>query len=430
MTVTLWPHQAAAAHRIQAGEIQALWWSMRCGKTLATIAGTDDGDRLIICPNSVKPTWVADLAAWGQDSYIWGNKPRPKARPRNVVINYESLWRSPLLTLGFDSVIFDESLRLQNPHTKLFQHIQDHMQLLCRARVILLSGSPCPEGWHQLITQSIAASGQFLGHLDPWTALRWGWVYDDDRHKWNIQPGIEEQCRGQLNDLGPVMTQQEAGILTRKLYQRMPVPVGPREVELWKQATKCPGLEGPQLGQVAQSCASGRDPATGVTSRSTKLDAVVEWVADLDQQVVILCWFRASLEYLVAELVARGLRVGAIHGEDDGAAARGRTMDQFSAGALDVLVGNVAVVKVGVNLSAASTLVFAENSYSGEARIQAEERCTIRGKDAVEIVDFISTSDGNDLLGYIDDYILEAVRDKRDFSAQALRRSTCGTRTA
>jgi SNF2 family DNA or RNA helicase len=105
-------------------------------------------------------------------------------------------------------------------------------------------------------------------------------------------------------------------------------------------------------------------------------------------------------------------------------------MDQFSAGALDVLVGNVAVVKVGVNLSAASTLVFAENSYSGEARIQAEERCTIRGKDAVEIVDFISTSDGNDLLGYIDDYILEAVRDKRDFSAQALRRSTCGTRTA
>ena len=77
MPVTLWRHQAAAAKLIRSNELSALWWEPRVGKTLAAIAGTDDGDRLIVSPNSVKAVWQQDLALYGQDSYVWGTKPKP-----------------------------------------------------------------------------------------------------------------------------------------------------------------------------------------------------------------------------------------------------------------------------------------------------------------------------------------------------------------
>jgi SNF2 family DNA or RNA helicase len=87
-----------------------------------------------------------------------------------------------------------------------------------------------------------------------------------------------------------------------------------------------------------------------------------------------------------------------------------------------ILIANVATVKVGLNLSAASTIIFAENSFSGEARIQAEERATVRGKQSVEIIDFVSYNDTDELIGHIDDYILQAVRAKKDFNLKSLRR--------
>jgi len=414
--VTLWNHQREAAARIASGEIQALWWQMRTGKTLAAIAGTDSGDRLIICPNSVKPTWLNDLKLWGQDAYVWGSGKKPKERPRNVVINYESLWRTELLGYGWDSIIWDESQRLQNPRTKLWAYIYSHLQDLCRARVVLLSGSPAPEGWHQLITQAITATGQFCGILDPWEALRAGWVYDDWSYKWVIQPGWDAKARAQLHQLGPSMTQAEAGINTRKVYQRMPVQAGPHEVRLWK-ATMKRNLEGAQLGMAAQSCASGRNPETGETLSSTKLDAVAEWVLDAGQPTVILCRFTSSLHYLAGKLTK--LRVGLIHGDDAGSAARGKVIQDYNDGLLDTLICNVATVKVGLNLSHANILVFAENSFSGEARIQAEERCTVMGKELVEILDFVT--DGDELLGEIDDGILSSVKDKQDFNLSTLR---------
>jgi len=438
MAVELWTHQSAAAQELLNGGVSALWWEPRVGKTLAAIAGSEyplnseaEGDRLIVCPNSVKPTWVQDLGLWGQESYVWGSKPRPVNRPRNVIVNYEALWRSDLLSWNWDTIIFDESQRLQNPRTRLWEHLAEHIQDLCWSRVILLSGTPCPEGWHQLITQSIVATGQFCGYLDPWSALRAGWVYDDQKYRWVIQEGWAAKSKAELQALGSGMTQAEAGINTRKLYRRMPVPAGPHEQKLWAGAS-AQGLEGAQLGLQAQSCASGRDPETGETLVSNKLNALAEWVLGAARPCVVLCRFKSSLDYLGHRLEA--LRVGKIHGDDEGSQARGLMIQEFNSGRLDVLLCNIATVKVGLNLSHADTLIFAENSFSGEARIQAEERCTVLGREAIEILDFVTTEPRNpagtaghgsggmqELLGVIDDSILETVREKRDFNTATLK---------
>lgn len=391
---------------------------MRAGKTLTAIIGSDDGDRLIVAPNSVKPVWQADLKAWGQNSYIWGSKPKPSERPRNCIINYESLWRTDLLDWNWDTVIFDESLRLQNQRTKLWAYVYGHLPQLCGGRVILLSGTPCPEGFHQIITQSIAASGQFCGYSNVWEALREGWDYDEFSYKWVIKPGWTSKSKTQLDSLGPSMTQKEAGILTQKLYQSVPIPASKHELKLWDD--RDPGLEGTHLAQCAQSCASGRDMGTGLTHHSTKLDAIVEYVKELEQPCVVLCHFTSSLKYLTVRLQNAGVKAGAIHGGDGGADYRATVIGEFNAGRINCIVAQVQTVKVGLNLAAADTLIFAENNYSGEARIQAEERCTVMGKSAVQVIDFVTTTEDSELLGTIDADIVKAVRAKKDFNAKSL----------
>jgi len=411
--ITLWPHQIAAADRIRRNEISALWWDMRVGKTLATIAGTDDGDRLIICPNSVKAVWKEDLLKYDQESFIWDKNKKPSERPRNLIINYESLWRTNLLTYNFDSIIFDESLRLQNIRTKLWKHIYSHIQYICKAkRVVLLSGTPCPEGEHQLIPQSIVATGQYCGITDPWEALRTYFVYDDDSYSWDASPGHRKTAAKQLHDLGPVLTQKEAGINTKKLYRTIEVELEEHEINLWATLDK-KELQPVTLALYAQSIASGRSIA-GHTEKSTKLDAVVEYVSDLSDPCVILVRFTESLRYLHNKIKDRV--TACIDGSDAGPEYRAKILGMFSRGEISCLICNVATVQVGLNLSAANTLIFAENSFSGATRIQAEERSTIMNKVAVEVVDFVSV--GPPYIGEIDRGVLEAVRHKKDFNAK------------
>ena len=406
--ITLWKHQAQAAAWIRNNDAQALFWDMRCGKTLATIAGTDDGDRLIVCPNSVKGVWKSDLKLYGQESMIWGlDNFYTKSRPRNLIINYESFWRTDLITHKYRSIVFDESLRLQNPRTKLWNYLRENMACLRKARVILLTGTPCPEGPHQLITQSIAATGQYCGIGDPWEALRTYFLYDDRCYKWNILPTHRRAAKQQLSDLGPVLSQAEAGINTKKLYRRIEVPMGLSEQKLLNNMGS---VEQPTRDMYLQSFSSGRS-VEGITESSAKLDAVVEYAQELNHQGVILVHFTESLQYLWRNL---HLSTARIWGGDDGANYRAETIAAFTRGDVGWLICNVSTIKVGLNLSAADTLIFAENSWSGEARIQAEERATALGKQAVEIVDFCTIGCEN-----IDISILEAVRAKKDYNTKS-----------
>jgi hypothetical protein len=422
--IELWPHQKAAAERIRNREICALWFSMRCGKTLAAIAGTDDGDRLIVCPTSVKGVWSGDLKAWGQDSYIFDRNNIPAGEPpRNVIVNYESLWRTPLLSWPWDSIIFDESLRLQNMRTKLWAYISRCLPYISesQARVLLLSGTPCPEGFHQIITQAIIGTGSYCGASDPWQVLRENFTYDDKKYKWTINQGHKAQAAEVLRKMGPAMTQAEAGILTKKLYRTMRIPLADAELRLW-MAT--PAAESPATqAMYAQSIASGR-PIKGEIKSSAKLDAVAEYAEELDGQCVIMTHFTESLLYLQRRLPT----FSTIYGGDNGANYRTETIAGFNAGSIRGIIANVATVKVGLNLSAASCIIFAENDYSGEARIQAEERATVHGKEAVEIIDFVSEvpeglryNPDYRMLGEIDNCILTAVRSKKDFNSRLLR---------
>jgi SNF2 family DNA or RNA helicase len=413
---TLWEHQAHYGDKLLRGEICALFFSPRCGKTLTAIHGSRDGDRLIVCPVSVKGTWKRDLELYGEtDIFIWDKYKKPKNRPKNVIVNYETLWRTDLLDYGYDTIIFDESHKLSNIQTKLFRYCYEHLKQLCSARVILLTGTPCVESWSQLISQSIVATGSFDGSTDPWEVLRNNFTYDDAKYKWIPNTGTSALFKKVFNEMGQTMTQAEAGINTKKLYRIYPITLSDDEEKAWKEHVGEFQPEGAQFGIMAQSYASGRN-CYGEITQSSKLDAVVDYVKELDRPCVILAHFTASVEYLAKRLPECAL----IYGKDDGAAWRDKVIQGFGT-KYKYIVAQVTTVKVGLNLSASDTLVFAENNFSGEARIQAEERCTVMGKEAVEIVDFVAESELEGL-GTIDMSVRDAVVNKRDFNIKLLKK--------
>jgi len=436
--MTPWPHQVKHADWIKHHGLSALWWQMRTGKTLTAIMGTDDGTRLIVCPNTVKPVWEAALKEYGDKSiFTHGKKNSNYQRESNYIINYESVWRADPFKYGrFDSVIFDESLRIHNPNAAVCEYLlacrgnkelqrsfqkweRPYTENLAKSkRIVRLSGTPCPEGYWQLVTQEVIGRGKYEEFDDPCAALRHYYHYDDERREWVINDWHTPRVKKLIFESGTVLSQADVGINTKKLYQLIEIEMGSSEQKAWSSfgdETNEPA----QRAYRAWSSASART-TSGSIKQSNKLDAVAAYAIELGKQFIILTHFRESLFYLERKLTEAGVAVGSIYGGDHGSEFRYDLIEQFNQDRLTGLLANETTVKVGLNLSKADTLIFAENSWSGEDRIQAEERCTVMGKSAVHIVDFVTVG-SHEAVGMVDKYVLESVREKKNFNALTLR---------
>lgn len=123
---------------------------------------------------------------------------------------------------------------------------------------------------------------------------------------------------------------------------------------------------------------------------STKLDAVMQILASTDAQLVVFSQFSQVIELLGKRLESAGIPHGIFIGKtstDD----RARIISGFQSGKLQVFAGTIAAGGIGITLTAASTVVFVDRSWSASLNIQAEDRChRIGQKSAVQIIDIIS----------------------------------------
>lgn len=146
---------------------------MGSGKTAAAIcaANTLGAERiLVMCPAIVKNNWKREFGRWyvhgDKDlQIINGTKKIPTAK--RVIINYDLIWREPLLTAltesKFDVIIYDEVHYLQSPESKrtiaalagggIFESAPRH---------IALSGTPVKSRPIQIYAPTLAFAPQAL----------------------------------------------------------------------------------------------------------------------------------------------------------------------------------------------------------------------------------------------------------------------------
>jgi SNF2 family DNA or RNA helicase len=134
-------------------------------------------------------------------------------------------------------------------------------------------------------------------------------------------------------------------------------------------------------------------PVYIVTEPSAKLDAVIEILEDSgDEQVVIWSQYRSIIDLLAERLdnhtppISYGLLTGEV-GQEDRAAA----IDAFQRGDIRVFAGTIQAGGVGVTLTAASTVVFIDRTWSPALNLQAEDRLHRIGQtEAVQVIDLIA----------------------------------------
>jgi SNF2 family DNA or RNA helicase len=132
-------------------------------------------------------------------------------------------------------------------------------------------------------------------------------------------------------------------------------------------------------------------PVWDLSDPSAKLDALMELIDDRgDEQIVVFSQFKSMVNLLAKRLEKKGIKYATLTG-DVSQADRQANIAKFQAGEVQVFAGTIAAGGVGVTLTAASTIVFIDRSWSPAINLQAEDRVhRIGQKDAVEVIDLMA----------------------------------------
>jgi SNF2 family DNA or RNA helicase len=98
------------------------------------------------------------------------------------------------------------------------------------------------------------------------------------------------------------------------------------------------------------------------------------------------------IKLLQKRLEAKGITYGIFTGSTP-ANVRGQIITDFQAGKIQVFAGTIAAGGIGITLTAASTVIFIDRSWSPSLNIQAEDRLhRIGQKQAVQVFDIIANN--------------------------------------
>lgn len=123
---------------------------------------------------------------------------------------------------------------------------------------------------------------------------------------------------------------------------------------------------------------------------SSKLDAVMEIIEQSKGQIVVFGQSKQAIMMLEARLKKENITNGILTG-DTKQEDRGRLVKEFQDHKLRVFAGTIKAGGVGLTLTAASTLVFLDRTWSPSANKQAEDRLhRIGQKNGVQIIDLVA----------------------------------------
>jgi SNF2 family DNA or RNA helicase len=400
--------------------------SPRSGKTAQLLIAAE-GRTLVIAPPFLEGTWREQCELWrpGFDYRFVGYNsvaqrvPNDKGRLLRTEPYPKSELRGP-----WDTVICDESHSLINRHA-------DWTQAVSRIRtdhLFLATGTPIAN-WAQdlLMTLRLLYPGDkrftnyknwierwFKMSLNPFSQSLKPYIPKGDPNnglldKWTwaqfwMENGLDGPDGRMLNrevDLKVPFTEQDINVnmttAQAKFYKDLKkdylawLPSG-EEVSLWDTG----GLH-TKLLQASTGLETLGEPVGPRTEGSGKLAVVRELLSEARRQPTLLfCHFRRTADALEALAKQMNLRVGAIHG---GVAypIREKLRHQFRDGELDVLVGSVGTVSLGLNLARATQEIFVEHNPVPWRNDQAMKRAFELGKIAHVHIVHLYTKDTVDI---------------------------------
>src|SRR5574343_636473 len=453
-------HQRKALRRAWPQREFALFHEMGCGKTFTTIVMAvtrylygQINCVVVICPDSVKPVWPAELQKWSPipvdvtviKSGFKLNTERKlplydgSADPllRCIVASTESMSQGGAygMVAGWMGIqdhallVVDESSRIKNPKSTRTKRITS-LGGFADYRMIL-TGTSIVQGIHDLYAQMTFLNASILNMKS----------FFQFRARYCVMGGFEgkkivryQNVDDLMERLAPyvdVVKKADALDLPPKVYETITVKVTPEQAGLISTLKDDHEVErnGKYLASDRaldrltrfQQIIGGHFPfrdldtmefKVDVLDSIPKLDAMLEVIEDdipADCSIIIWARFRPEIALIAGKLrsIYGENSVVEFHGgvnDDDREVAK----DRFNAKQSRFFVSNQSSGGIGLTLNAATYVIYYSNTFSSEDRSQSEDRCHRNGQEnKVTYIDI--EADHN-----YDRMIMKAVRHKID----------------
>ncbi len=427
----LFPHQIEGVAFLLGRSRAILADDMGLGKTRQAIVSlrhlTPGGRRLIVCPASVKQNWAREISVVAPGAAILVIEGAAPIAPTAewVIINYDILGRhiDNLLRVPWAALVFDEAHYLKN-HTsarsKLSRQLTATAAVATPALAVqLLTGTPLtsrPRDLFVLLQLAAHPLGRsFLSFAKRYCAAEkgeYGW-------KTGGASNIEE-LTVQLHGVMLRRSKDDVLALPPKLRTWLPVEVpsgtGARAIKkvfelLAGKDTRPPpapsGVEGSRdvelrrRGKLLAFLVEARQ-ALAFAKATTTLD-FVKGAIDQGEKVIVFSCFDDPIQKLAKEL---GQTAVVVTGKTP-AAMRQSLVDRFQSDAeVRVFVANIIAGGIGLNLTAATQVVFNDLDWVPTNHWQAEDRAYRIGQTRTVNVTYFVARDT------IDDFVQAVLETK------------------
>jgi SWI/SNF-related matrix-associated actin-dependent regulator 1 of chromatin subfamily A len=356
------------------------------GKSLpAAAAALQHLPAIIVCPAVVKTVWEAAFNRLDPSvpvRVVNGKKQAAEIICAGVtIVNYDILSSVTAIT-GIKTVVFDEFHRLGNP--KAIRTKAAMLMMKKVPRIYALSGTPMKnrpaELWPILHGLGIYRGGWFdfvyrycKAWNPPWGGLDVSGASNIPELKALVKPHM---LRRRKEDIFMDYKQPQVSLVTFDL------PIDKREQQFDADAL----VANPNALLAFEGLAEIMREAG-----MRKIKAASEFISDLLQSgepVVVFAHHKDVVHGLVEEL--KDHKPVVVVG-DTPSTKRTENIAAFQSGQTKVIVGNIAAMSEGVDLSAADTIVFVECTWSTSALEQASSRVENINKSGVKPVIYLLT---------------------------------------
>lgn len=456
-SMELWGHQKEAISRSKGLPGFALLFEMGTGKTLTIIKileelyGLEPGKTIILCPLIVVEQWYREFEKYSPH-FAQFVKPllgtgkekvnqflTNKNTSRFFVMNYESLYNDDLfreLVLWKPyTLILDESHRCKDSSSKRTKRAIA-LSDICYNRY-LLSGTPILNSpmdvfsqWRILDGGKTFGKNKFIFRATYFVDQNLGfkhqaWYFPN----FKVRDGATNEINQKIAPSSMRVTKAEALNLPPLIKQTINVALGKEQARLYKEMQKSfvtalkdknivaeiALTKALRLMQIVTGVLKFDDGTESYIEENPRVTALWELLEDiLPSKVIIWACFSGNYKQIRALLDKHEIAYAQLTGETKDKQAE---ISAFSnSKTCNVMLANQAAAGLGVNLVAASYMIYFSRNFSLEQELQSEARCHRGGSEIhakITRYDLIAKDT-------IDELILEALSNKLKTSEDIL----------
>lgn len=359
---------------------------MGLGKTVQAIglmkACPGISKALIICPATLKLNWKIEIERWYPGfpvQIISGRNPQNPGMGVTIV-NYDILTYQidTLKAVEWDAVIVDEAHRFKSTEAAWSKAF--FKNLIGANRLVFLTGTP--------ILNRPVELWPLLYAIDPKTAGSFkDFVYRYCEMKWDIFTGKMEPKGAKRENLSELHEKIKPFMLRRlKADVLKDLPPKTREVVILGEETRFLGDWREKLNKLSPVELEAEMATQRRLDGGRKVDYVIAHVKGLmaaGERVVLFAWHKEVVRVLVEDLGPCPVIVG-----DTSAKDKQKAVEEFQAGG-NLIIGNIMSMGVGLTLTAATVVVFAELDWVPNMMIQAEDRAHRIGQTGNVLIQYL-----------------------------------------